>query len=58
MKRRADDNEETVMSRLSAYHNQTSPLADWYAERGIFHKIDGDREIDIISQNILSVLSN
>ena len=57
MKRRADDNEETVMSRLSAYHNQTSPLADWYAERGIFHKIDGDREIDIISQNILSVLS-
>ena len=58
MKRRADDNEETVMSRLSAYHNQTSPLADWYAERGIFHKIDGDREIDIISENILSVLSN
>ena len=58
MKRRADDNEETVMSRLSAYHNQTSPLADWYAERGIFHKIDGDREIDIISQDILSVLSN
>ena len=58
MKRRADDNEETVMSRLSAYHNQTSPLADWYAERGIFHKIDGDREINIISQNILSVLSN
>ena len=58
MKRRADDNEETVMSRLSAYHNQTSPLADWYAERGIFHKIDGDRDIDIISQDILSVLSN
>ena len=45
MKRRADDNEETVMSRLSAYHNQTSPLADWYAERGIFHKIDGDRAV-------------
>lgn len=58
MKRRADDNEETVMSRLSAYHNQTSPLADWYTERGIFHKIDGDREIDIISQDILSVLNN
>lgn len=58
MKRRADDNEETVMSRLSAYHNQTSPLADWYAKLGIFHKIDGDREIDAISQDILSVLNN
>ena len=58
MKRRADDNEATVMSRLSAYHNQTSPLADWYAERGILHKIDGDREIDLISQDILSVLNN
>ena len=58
MKRRADDNEATVMSRLSAYHDQTSPLADWYTERGIFYKIDGNREIDIISKDILSVLSN
>jgi adenylate kinase len=55
-KRRADDNEQTVISRLSAYHEQTSPLANWYEDIGIFHRIDGDREINIISQDILVAL--
>ena len=39
MKRRDDDNESTVNQRLSAYHEQTSPLAEWYDSRGIFHRI-------------------
>ena len=55
-KRRADDNADTVLSRLSAYHEQTSPLAKWYIERGIFHQIDGDRAIDEITTDILSAL--
>ena len=55
-KRRADDNEETVMSRLSAYHAQTSPLANWYQTKGIFHQIDGNRGIDEITQDILRAL--
>ena len=54
--RRADDNEDTVMSRLDAYHAQTSPLAQWYELRGIFHVIDGDRKIDEITQDILKAL--
>ncbi len=29
-KRRVDDDEATVRSRLEAYHSQTSPLAKWY----------------------------
>ena len=49
MKRRADDNESTVLQRLSAYHEQTSPLADWYENKGIFHRINGDRAIDEIT---------
>ena len=57
MKRRADDNESTVLQRLSAYHEQTSPLADWYESRGIFHRIDGDRAIDEITSDILQALS-
>ena len=55
-KRRVDDNADTVMSRLSAYHEQTSPLADWYDSKGIFHRIDGDRAIDEISSDILIAL--
>ena len=55
-KRRADDNADTVMSRLNAYHEQTSPLADWYESKGIFHVIDGDRDIDVITLDILNAL--
>jgi adenylate kinase family enzyme len=44
------------MSRLSAYHQQTSPLADWYESAGIFHRIDGDRAIDDITGDILAAL--
>lgn len=55
-KRRADDNADTVMSRLSAYHKQTSPLADWYEAHGIFIRVDGDRGIDNITSDILDAL--
>ena len=55
-KRRADDNEGTVLSRLNAYHEQTSPLADWYESAGIFHRINGDRAIDGITHDILAAL--
>lgn len=57
MKRRADDNEATVNQRLNAYHQQTSPLADWYDSKGIFHRIDGDRAIDEITGDILKSLN-
>ncbi|MAF93849.1 adenylate kinase [Candidatus Woesearchaeota archaeon] len=55
-KRRADDNEDTVLNRLGAYHEQTSPLAAWYEERGLFHRVDGDRAIDAITSDLLTVL--
>ncbi len=37
---RADDNEETIKKRFEVYHNQTSPLADWFEKEGmrnVFH---------------------
>lgn len=40
MKRRADDNAETVRERLKAYHAQTAPLIAYYAGRGVLQKID------------------
>lgn len=55
-KRRSDDNEATVNSRLSTYHEQTSPLADWYQKKGIFHAVNGDRAIDEITVDILAAL--
>jgi adenylate kinase len=54
--RRADDNEETVRSRLGAYHAQTSPLIDYYAQKGIVKKVDGMAAIDDVTKQIEEVL--
>ena len=56
MKRRADDNEETVLTRLSAYHAQTAPLADWYRQRDLFVSVNGDQDIDKVGAEIAAVL--
>ena len=56
MKRREDDNEDTVLQRLSAYHEQTSPLADWYDDLGILRNVNGDKAIDEITKDILIAL--
>lgn len=32
---RKDDNEETIKKRLSVYHQETSPLIDYYAAQGL-----------------------
>lgn len=56
-KRRADDNEATVNNRLSTYHEQTAPLAAWYRELGVFHTVNGDRDIDAVAEDLLAVLA-
>ncbi|MDP7547555.1 MAG: adenylate kinase [Alphaproteobacteria bacterium] len=54
--RRADDNAETVMSRLKAYHEQTEPLLPFYRERGCLRTIDGMAEIDEVTQQMKAAL--
>ena len=56
-KRRADDTEQTVVARLEAYHQQTAPLADFYRASGLLHLIDGDRDIDLITADMLNTLN-
>ena len=58
MKRRADDNESTVLSRLEAYHAQTAPLADWYLARDLFVSVDGDQDIRSVSIAIALVIES
>jgi adenylate kinase len=54
--RRADDNRETVMARLEAYHRQTAPILPHYAAQGVLHVVDGMADIDAVTQQILAVL--
>jgi len=54
--RRADDNAETVTSRLKAYHEQTAPLLPYYRERGRLQSVDGMAEIDEVTRQMKAVL--
>jgi adenylate kinase len=55
--RRADDNRETVMARLAAYHAQTAPILPHYAAQGLLRRVDGMAEIDDVTRQIEEVLS-
>ena len=40
---RDDDKPETVKRRLAVYHEETSPLIDYYEERDLLRRFDGSR---------------
>jgi adenylate kinase len=45
---RADDNEESVKTRLETYEENTRPLIDYYANTGRLEKVDGTGEVEDI----------
>ncbi|MGM0568008.1 MAG: adenylate kinase [Elusimicrobiota bacterium] len=53
---RADDKRETVKKRIDNYKRQTMPLKDYYEEKGILEKIEGEKNIEEIFENIKSAL--
>lgn len=55
---REDDNEDTVRKRLSAYHDQTKPLGEWYRQKGILTSVDGSGTIEEVSQSITIAVGN
>jgi len=54
---RADDTEETVRNRLQVYAEQTAPVADYYAARGLLTKVLGEGGVDEIFQRLVSILN-
>ena len=55
-KQRPDDNEETVKTRLAAYHAQTEPLLPYYRDRGVLKTVDGMAAIDEVTAQIDTAL--
>lgn len=56
MKRRADDNAETVAERLKAYHAQTAPLVAYYESNGALARVDAMGAIDAIASELNAVV--
>lgn len=53
---RADDNPETIKSRLNVYHNQTLPLKEYYTKEGKYLPINGLGVVDDIFNDIAAGL--
>jgi len=54
---RSDDTEEIVRNRMRVYHEQTAPVIDYYASRGLLTHVLGDGSVEEILERILSVLN-
>ncbi|MEM7776956.1 MAG: adenylate kinase [Pseudomonadota bacterium] len=57
-KRRADDNAETVQTRLMAYYRETSPLIGYYFAKGKLRSVDGMAQIDAVTNEINGILKS
>ncbi|MBD7918330.1 adenylate kinase [Cellulomonas sp. Sa3CUA2] len=54
---RADDTEDVVRHRLDVYAEQTAPISQVYAARGLLVQVDGLGEVDDVTARLLAVLS-
>ncbi|MBF9047900.1 adenylate kinase [Rhodobacterales bacterium LSUCC0031] len=53
---RADDNAESLKTRLMAYYKQTSPLIGYYHAKGMLKAVDGLKDIDAVAGDIAALL--
>ena len=53
---RKDDEPQTVLDRLTTYHELTEPLKDFYREKGILVEIGGEGSVDETTQLVLKAL--
>ena len=52
LKRRADDNAETIKTRLATYEQETRPLLEYYERTGRLRRVDGTRDPEAIYADI------
>ncbi len=54
---RADDNDDNIIrNRISVYKSETTPVFDYYAEKGVSYSIDGKGEIGDISARLFDCI--
>jgi adenylate kinase len=56
LKRRADDTDEALRTRMLAYYRDTSPLIGYYYAKGMLASVDGLAEMDVVCASIAKVL--
>ena len=57
LKKRKDDNQETIITRYEEYMKKTKPVLDYFSPRSYFHEIDGSQKIHAITGKIEQILT-
>ena len=57
LKKRKDDNQETVITRYEEYMKKTKPVLDFYSSKSYFHEIDGSQKTQVIASKIEQILT-
>ena len=57
-KRRPDDNEQTVRTRMAEYRAKTAPILPYYEEKGLVRRVDGMASVDQVAAAIDAVLDS
>jgi len=55
-KRRPDDNEATVRTRMAEYRAKTAPILPYYAAKGLVRSVDGMASVDQVAAQIDAIL--
>jgi adenylate kinase len=57
-KRRPDDNEQTVRTRMAEYRAKTAPILPYYEARGLVSRVDGMASVGEVAAQIDRILDN
>ena len=53
---RADDNRETIRTRMQVYENQTRPLLDYYGQKGLVVPVNGQQTVEDVQKDLVQVI--
>ena len=57
-KRRPDDNEQTVRTRMAEYRAKTAPILPLYEEKGLVRRVDGMASVEEVAAAIDAILDS
>ena len=57
-KRRPDDNEQTVRTRMAEYRAKTAPILPFYQARGLVRRVDGMQRVEDVAAAIDAILDS
>jgi len=53
---RKDDNHDTIARRLEVYRDLTAPVIDYYQGKGQLHSVNGNQQLEDVTQSLQNIL--